>query len=215
MTLSLDGLVLPPDMVWADEYDWTPTEQSQTYALNGALVIETAQKLTGRPITLTSEQSSGWIKKQILDQLYAKLALTTSLVLTVQSGETFDVTWRSDPKPIDMKPIKFNRIMTQDSRYFGSIKLIEVTAGTGGSGSGSGSGSGGGSSSGSTVDLTYQHIQSSPSTTWIINHNLGKYPSIQLLSVGGIEFLAEITHNSINQSTVTLTSPLAGIAQCN
>lgn len=67
----------------------------------------------------------------------------------------------------------------------------------------------------SSVSGNYNHIQSSPSTTWTINHNLGKYPSIELLSVGLVKFNADITHTSLNQSIVYLLSAQAGIAQCN
>lgn len=62
---------------------------------------------------------------------------------------------------------------------------------------------------------SYQHNQTTPATTWTINHNLGRYPSIELLSVGLVKFEADISHTSLNQAIVNLAIATAGIAQCN
>lgn len=61
----------------------------------------------------------------------------------------------------------------------------------------------------------YTHAQSSPATTWNINHNLNRYPSIELLTIGLVKFEADISHISLNQAIVTIATPMAGIAQCN
>ena len=61
----------------------------------------------------------------------------------------------------------------------------------------------------------YKHIQSSPNTSWTINHNLNKNPSISLYTVGSTEFLGDITHTSLTQSIITLTTAISGFAICN
>lgn len=62
---------------------------------------------------------------------------------------------------------------------------------------------------------SYTHTQSSPATTWVINHNLGFYPNIQSRSVGGIAINGRIDHVSINQATITFATALAGTARAN
>lgn len=62
---------------------------------------------------------------------------------------------------------------------------------------------------------SYVHTQSSPSATWTINHNLGFRPAIELYTTGGVEFIGEILHTSLNQAIVYLASALAGTARCN
>lgn len=61
----------------------------------------------------------------------------------------------------------------------------------------------------------YLHTQTIADTTWIINHNLGYKPSVELIDSGGNEFDAEVTHISDNQVNVYLVAPLAGIARLN
>lgn len=60
----------------------------------------------------------------------------------------------------------------------------------------------------------YIHTQSSPATTWIINHNLGRKPDVTLLSVGDQEFEGVITHTNANQAVVSVTTATAGTARC-
>jgi hypothetical protein len=61
----------------------------------------------------------------------------------------------------------------------------------------------------------YTHTQASLSDTWVINHNLNKYPAIDLLTVGGMKFDATIVHTSLNQAIAYLAIPYTGLAQCN
>jgi len=64
-----------------------------------------------------------------------------------------------------------------------------------------------------TAGVSFTHTQSTPSSTWTINHNLGYRPVVELLTTGGERFDADVTHVSVNQTVVTLNFPLAGSAR--
>ena len=59
----------------------------------------------------------------------------------------------------------------------------------------------------------YVFTQSTPSTTWTINHNLGFRPSVELLDTGSQEIDGDVAHPSINQTIVTLNPATAGLAR--
>lgn len=59
----------------------------------------------------------------------------------------------------------------------------------------------------------FNWTQSTPSTTWVINHNLGYKPLIQVFEVGGTQMDALAVHTSNVQTTVYFTSPTAGYAR--
>ena len=61
--------------------------------------------------------------------------------------------------------------------------------------------------------VAYVHTQSTPSTTWTINHNLGYRPSVELLNTGSQEIEGDVVHTSVNQTVVTFTSAVAGQAR--
>ena len=59
----------------------------------------------------------------------------------------------------------------------------------------------------------YKHTQSSPSTTWTITHNLGFYPSVELLNAGSQEIEGDVVHLSQNVTVAYFTTPIAGFAR--
>ena len=74
MTISLSvGLTtvpLNPDLFWVDENNWHPVEQTSERTITGALVVQSATRVAGRPITLQPEDdSSGATSLADLEQL--------------------------------------------------------------------------------------------------------------------------------------------------
>ena len=69
----------------------------------------------------------------------------------------------------------------------------------------------------STLKLVtnYVHEQAIASDTWIINHNLNKYPSITLTYTSGEVFMANTEYTSLNQVIINLDSATTGFAYLN
>jgi hypothetical protein len=59
----------------------------------------------------------------------------------------------------------------------------------------------------------FVYQQSTPSTVWTINHNLGYKPSVELLDSGSQEIDGDVAHPSDNQTVVTLNPASAGLAR--
>lgn len=125
MPLTLDTITLPIDLIWTDEFNWTPMQQQEGYTLTGALIIETGLKQAGRPITLESVDG-GWITRQTLADLYAKLSSATPMVLTLQDARTFNVTWRNTAQPLEAKPVVENINFDADDYYTLVLRLLQV-----------------------------------------------------------------------------------------
>lgn len=64
-------------------------------------------------------------------------------------------------------------------------------------------------------DKHYMHRQDSASATWIINHNLDKYPSVSVVDSAGNVVVGEIAYNNTNQLTVKFTAAFSGKAYLN
>ncbi|MFA6198793.1 MAG: hypothetical protein WC679_00050 [Bacteroidales bacterium] len=58
----------------------------------------------------------------------------------------------------------------------------------------------------------FDFVQSTPATTWTINHNLNKPVSITTYTTGGVEFEGEIIKINNNQSQVLIDEAIAGTA---
>ncbi len=70
--------------------------------------------------------------------------------------------------------------------------------------------------SGSTSgDLRYEHNQLIPADTWIVDHNLGKRPSVFIEDSGGNDLIADIIHVNVNQLQIVFASETGGKAYLN
>ena len=72
------------------------------------------------------------------------------------------------------------------------------------------SATGGGGSGGNAN--TFVFTQSSPASTWVINHGLNSPVGVTILSTGGVIVDSDVVEGSLNQVTVTFAQPFAGSA---
>lgn len=62
---------------------------------------------------------------------------------------------------------------------------------------------------------TYIHNQPIASNTWVVTHNLNRYPSVTIVDSGGTVFMGDIQYDSTNQLTILLNPAFAGKAYLN
>lgn len=61
----------------------------------------------------------------------------------------------------------------------------------------------------------YVHTQSTPSATWLINHNLGRKPSVTIVDSSEKVVFGDITYVTDNQLTVSFSAAFGGKAYLN
>lgn len=61
---------------------------------------------------------------------------------------------------------------------------------------------------------SYQHNQTTSSTSWIIIHNLNRYPSVVTVLYDGSSAQGSIIHNSYNVCSVVFAVSVYGTACC-
>jgi hypothetical protein len=122
----LNALAIPADMLWTDEFNWSPVKRTFEHSITGALLVDVGTCLSGRPITLEGDIESGWVSRSTLQALYA-MASNPALpvVLTHADGRVFDVTWAED-SPIEASPVVSYSDPTGDTWYIVTLRLIEV-----------------------------------------------------------------------------------------
>lgn len=59
------------------------------------------------------------------------------------------------------------------------------------------------------------HLQTSASSVWTINHNLGLRPSVSVQDSAGYEIDADVGHPSTNQTVINFVTSMAGTARLN
>lgn len=93
MAITLNGLALPDGLRWSDEFTWSPLQATRDYSLTGALILQTAERLAGRPITLIGGERWAWMTRANLLALQTLLdTYAASLTLILHDARSFAVT---------------------------------------------------------------------------------------------------------------------------
>ena len=56
------------------------------------------------------------------------------------------------------------------------------------------------------TDSTFTYVKNVEGDTWVITHNLNRYPSVTVVDTGGSVIRGEIVFNTINKLTITFFS---------
>jgi hypothetical protein len=68
---------------------------------------------------------------------------------------------------------------------------------------------------GVTLDANFVYTQSSPSSVWVVTHNLNKYCSVTVVDSADNIVVGEVLYNSVNQVTLTFAGAFSGKAFFN
>lgn len=123
---TLGTVQIPRGLIWIDEFDWAAVAQSEEYSITGALIVDQAVRLAGRPITLQGSETHGWIRRDVLAQVWAlsqQAGVTFPLVLA--DGRSFEVRFASD-KPISATAITRAELPPDALPHVATIRLTTV-----------------------------------------------------------------------------------------
>lgn len=66
------------------------------------------------------------------------------------------------------------------------------------------------------TDKTFTHTQTASASSWTINHNLGKRPSVTITTLAtGAQVIGEVTYTNENTLVVSFAAAVSGIAYLN
>lgn len=127
---TLQTIILPNDLLWADEFEWSAVESTNTYTLTGSLIVEQGVKQAGRPISLRAEPDMAWVTRATVDQLRAAAAIAGrqfQLVLEYPNDtRTFLVIFDTTSNPISAAPVKGFPGHSASDFFRVELKFLEI-----------------------------------------------------------------------------------------
>jgi hypothetical protein len=125
------ALLLPDDLLWSDEHAWTPAVSSVSYLITGALLVQSATRQAGRPITLVGPADMAWVTRGTVETLrsWAAVALSDSsgrFALTLADGRIFTVAFRHADTPIEAEPVLGIPARSAADLYRLTLRLMEI-----------------------------------------------------------------------------------------
>ena len=125
------ALLLPDDLLWSDEHAWTPAVASASYLITGALLIQSATRQAGRPITLVGAPDMAWVTRVTVEQLRAWAAIpvgnnTGRFALTFADGRSFSVAFRHAETAIEAEPVLGIPARAGTDFYRLTLRFLEI-----------------------------------------------------------------------------------------
>ncbi len=130
LTVGPTTVEIHPDLYWADEFGWHPVEQTYTRTITGGSVVQVADRLDGRPITLQPiDDASAWMSRETLEQVRNWAAVPDLTLTLTLRGTSYLVRFRHhEGSPVEAEPVvHFNTVDLSD-QYRVTIRLMEVAA---------------------------------------------------------------------------------------
>ena len=127
MTISLDTLTLPDELIWIDEFYWNPIRVEEKFSLSGVRNISESLLPTnsGRPITLESDNS--WIDRQDLITLHNWSRLKNyTMTLTLHDNSIYQVRFRHTEPPVIEYENLLNLAFVDDDTIYKLVLKLEV-----------------------------------------------------------------------------------------
>jgi hypothetical protein len=124
-------LTLPDDLLWSDEYTWSPVVSSVSYLITGALLVQSATRQAGRDITLVGAADMAWVTRSVVNVLRAWAALPLDSVtgrfeLTLMDGRVFTVAFRHADGAMEAEPVTGFPARNDNDFYRISLKLMQI-----------------------------------------------------------------------------------------
>ena len=130
---GLEGvsLTLPDDLLWSDEHSWSPAVSSVSYLLNGALLVQSALRQAGRPITLVGAVDMAWVTRAVVGQLHdwASEPLSSTagrFTLTLADGRALRVAFRHGETAIESEPVAGFPARMDSDFYRITVRLMQI-----------------------------------------------------------------------------------------
>jgi hypothetical protein len=125
------ALLLPDDLLWSDEHAWTPAVSSVSYLITGALLVQSATRQAGRPITLVGPADMAWVPRATLETLRSWVAAPLSdatgrFALTLADGRSFTVAFRHQDTAIEAEPVLGIPARSDADFYRLTLRLMEI-----------------------------------------------------------------------------------------
>jgi hypothetical protein len=128
LAVGATSVTLNPDLYWSDEHNWWPVEQTSQRTITGAIVVSSAERIAGRPITLEPEDdSSGWMPFALVAQLRNWAAEPGQVMVLTLRGTARDVIFRHQDGPgLEPTPVVHYSDVDDADFYRVTLRLMEI-----------------------------------------------------------------------------------------
>lgn len=128
LTNGAASMALPPDLIWTNEFQWTPIVQASERSITGALILDTGVKTGGRPIVLQGAENTAWLlRAEARALLDAWVSLPGQVFTLTLNGRALQVVFDHEAGPLELKPVVDYSDPIDNDYYCGAtLRFLEI-----------------------------------------------------------------------------------------
>ena len=127
LAFGVVSLELPSDLLWSDQHNWQPVEQTASRSLTGNLLIDVATKTGGRPITLQPEDDRcAWMLRSTLDAVRAWAVVAGRQMTLTINGTAYTVVFRHQDGAISAAPVVHFNSQSSGDFWLVTLRFMEI-----------------------------------------------------------------------------------------
>lgn len=111
-----------PNMVWVDEFAWTPAVHNTARTITGALLVRSGLRQAGRPITL----QGGWLTRAQLTTLQGWIDTPGLSMTLLHAGQTFTVVADHESGALEAPPVVDYHTPAAGDFYAPRLRLLTI-----------------------------------------------------------------------------------------
>lgn len=127
-TINNAVIELPDALDWVNELSYSPIQQTKTWSITGALLVEESTKQAGRPIELRGAADRTWCSRELVLTLQAWASVANFVMQLTIRGIQRTVIFDHEKGAVEGFPVLFfaDGSIAPDDIYYVSINLIEL-----------------------------------------------------------------------------------------
>lgn len=127
--VRLDNTILNPSLIWVERFHSSGVSQTTRITLGGRPVVNAANLVGGRAITLIASQTTGWLTEDMRLALMGMAAIPGKVMALTYHDDLLlvPVIFKHDEPPaLELQPLRYKSTATAGDFYIGTIKLMQV-----------------------------------------------------------------------------------------
>ena len=127
MSIAIDGIALPPGLLWVDEFSTQSVAQTVKRSLDGSRVVFYGGIQSGTQITLTSEPDAGWFTREQVEAIELRARSPGAMYPLTLRGQSWLVMFRHHEAPaFEATPLISRPNPAPGDFYLGTLKLMTL-----------------------------------------------------------------------------------------
>lgn len=126
LTYGAVTVSLPDDLLWTNEFNFPAVSQTKKRGITGALLLQSAALVGGRPMVLEAGEEHAWVERSVVEQLLTAAAIPGQQFTLTYRGVAHSVVFDHEAGAVEADPVIDYADPDADDVYVVRLRFLKV-----------------------------------------------------------------------------------------